>query len=105
MQSVGSRSEIPRHHFLKLLTKASQAVRSKLATAHPDYTHEIQHVVAEAASGIQAQAATESHDYLAARTLVDALHAAGRLAETEVEAFARAGKFEETTVALAILCP
>src|SRR5215475_9069983 len=86
-QSVGSRSEIPRHHFLKLLTKASQAVRHKLAAAHPDYTHEIQHVVAEAATGIQAQAANESRDYLAARTHVEALHAAGRLAESDIEAF------------------
>lgn len=103
-QSVGSRSEIPRHHFLKLLTKASQAVRHKLATAHPEHTQEIQHVVAEAASGIQAQAATESRNYLAARTHVESLHAGGRLAETDIEAFARAGKFEETTVALAILC-
>jgi uncharacterized protein (DUF2336 family) len=104
-QSIGSRSAIPRHHFLKLLTKASQAVRDKLATAHPEYSREIQHVVAEAASGIQAKAATESRNYLAARAHVESLHAAGRLAEADIEAFARAGKFEETTVALAILCP
>src|SRR5262249_60093815 len=29
-QSVGSRAEIPRDHFLRLLAKASQAVRAKL---------------------------------------------------------------------------
>ena len=42
--SVGSRSEIPRHHFLKLLTKASQAIRHKLETAHPQNVHDIKHV-------------------------------------------------------------
>jgi uncharacterized protein (DUF2336 family) len=103
-QFVGARSEIPRHHFLKLLTKASHAVRSKLAAIHPEYHREIQHVVAEAASGIQAQAAARSRDYLAARTMIESLRAAGRLGESDVEAFARAGKFEETTVALATLC-
>jgi len=103
-QFVGARSEIPRHHFLKLLTKASQAVRTKLAAIHPEHQHEIQHVVAEAASGIQAQAAAQSRDYLAARTMVESLRTAGRLGEADVETFARAGKFEETTVALATLC-
>ena len=34
-QSVGSRPEIPRQHFLKLLTTASKAVRIALEAAHP----------------------------------------------------------------------
>ncbi|MES1155914.1 MAG: DUF2336 domain-containing protein [Pseudorhodoplanes sp.] len=103
-QTVGSRPEIPRHHFLKLLSKASQAVRHKLETASPHHANEIKQVVAGAATGIQAKAAAESRNYVAACALVDSMQASGQLGEGAVEAFARAGKFEETVAALAILC-
>lgn len=103
-QSVGSRPEIPRQHFLKLLTTASKAVRLALEAAHPQNTSEIQHVVAEVATAIQAKAAAASRDYVAARAAVESLRAAGRLTENDIEAFARAGKFEETAAALAVMC-
>jgi uncharacterized protein (DUF2336 family) len=103
-QSVGSRPEIPRQYFLKLLTTASKAVRLALEAAHPQNASEIQHVVAEIATAIQAKAAAASRDYVAARALVESLRTSGRLAESDVEAFARAGKFEETAAALAVLC-
>jgi uncharacterized protein (DUF2336 family) len=102
-QSVGSRPEIPRQHFLKLLTTASKAVRLALEAAHPHNVTEIRHAVAEAATAIQARAAAASHDYAAARAKVESLQASGRLAESDVEAFAHAGKFEETAIALAML--
>ena len=38
------------------------------------------------------------------RALVGSLHAAGRLGEADIAAFAAANKFEETTAALAVLC-
>jgi len=103
-QSVGSRPEIPRRHFLKLLTTASKAVRLALEAAHPENTHVVKHVVAEVATAIQAKAAAASRDYAVAQALVESLQASGRLAESDVEAFARAGKFEETAAALAALC-
>jgi uncharacterized protein (DUF2336 family) len=102
-QSVGSRPEIPRHHFLKLLTKASQAVRQKLEAADPHNAQVIKHVVAEVATSIQAKVAAKSRDYAAARALVDSLWEARRLAENDVAEFARAGRFEETTAALAVM--
>ena len=102
--SVGSRSEIPRHHFLRLLTKASHDIRHKLETAHPQSAHEIKHVVAEVATAIQAKAAAASRDYVAARAFVESLRSLGQLSEKDVEGFARSGKFEMTTAALAILC-
>ena len=101
--SVGSRSEIPRHHFLKLLTKASHTIRLKLETANPQNAREIQTVVAEVATAIQSKAAAESRDYIAARAFVESLRALGQLNEGDVESFARAGKFEMVTVAIAIL--
>ena len=102
-QSVGSRPEIPRQHFVKLLTTASKAVRISLEAAHPQNTSEIQHVVAEVVTAIQAKAAAASRDFVKARALVESLQASGKLGEADVEAFARAGKFEETAVALASL--
>lgn len=103
-ESVGMREEIPRHHFLKLLTKASASVRQRLEAAHPQYAAEIHQVVAEAAATVQNRAAAASRNYAAVRTMIESLHAVGRLKEDDIERFARAGKFEETAVALAILC-
>ena len=103
-ESVGSRPEIPRRQFLKLLTKASRAVRQKLEAAHPEYRQDIQQVVGEVATEIQARGTGKSRDYLAAQAFIEALHKSGKLSERDVEAFARTSKFEETAVALAALC-
>ena len=102
-QSVGSRPEIPRRHFLKLLATASKAVRIALEAAHPQNASDVQHVVAEVATAIQAKAAAASRDYAAAQELVESLRATDRLTESNVEAFARAKKFEETAVTLAVM--
>lgn len=102
-RSVGSRPEIPRHHFLRLLSTASKAVRLALEAAHPEHADEVQEVVANIATAIQAKAAAGSRDYVAARMRVESLRAADQLSEHDVAAFARAGSFEETAVALAVL--
>jgi len=103
-QSVGSRPEIPRQHFLKLLTTASKAVRLALEAAHPQNASEVRNVVAEVATAIQAKAAAASRDYAAAQALVESLRTADRLTESDVETFARTRKFEETAAALAVMC-
>jgi uncharacterized protein (DUF2336 family) len=102
-RSVGTRPEISRQNFLKLLTTASKAVRIALEQAHPEIAGDVQNIVAEVAGAIQAKAATASRDYGAARTLVESLQASNRLSEADVEGFARAGKFEETAVALSVM--
>jgi uncharacterized protein (DUF2336 family) len=99
--SVGSRREIPRHHFLKLLNTASKAVRIALEGAHPEHADEIQHVVAKVATDIQTKAAAGSHDYAAARARIETLRLAGRLNKSHIAAFAQAGKFEDTAVVVA----
>ena len=103
-QSVGSRREISRQNFLKLLTGASKAVRMALQEAHPDMPADVRAAVAQAAAEVQARAAIASRDYSAARARIKALRETNRLSEIEVDEFARAGKFEETAVALAVLC-
>ena len=102
--TVGAREEIPRHQFLKLLTKASHAVRSKLEAAHPQYSEEIQRAVTQVATEMQTKTAgAQMHNYAAAQAAIGSLHASGRLTERNVEWFARAGKFEETVVALSLM--
>jgi uncharacterized protein (DUF2336 family) len=101
---IGLRRDIPRHHLLKLLAKASLTVRRKLEAADPLSSEAIRNAVAEATSAIQARTTVASRDYAAAQRQVESLRASGQLGERELEAFAKAGKFEETTVALAMLC-
>jgi uncharacterized protein (DUF2336 family) len=102
-RSVGSRREIPRHHFLKLLSTASKAVRLALEGAHPEHAGEIKQVVAKVATAIQEKAAATSRDYAAARVRVETLRASGELGESDVTRFAQAGSFEDTAVVLATL--
>jgi uncharacterized protein (DUF2336 family) len=102
-QSLGTRPEIPRQHFLKLLATASKTVRLTLEAAHPGKASEIQRVVTEVATAIQTKAAAVSRDFAEARAVVDALRASRGLSEADVETFAQTGKFEETAVVLANL--
>lgn len=102
--AVGSRPEIPRHHFLKVLAKASQLVQSRLKEANPQAIGDVKNVVSEVAERIQARVGANSRDYVAAHAAIEALKSSNQLGENAVEAFANAGKFEETTAALASLC-
>ena len=101
---VGLRPDIPRHHFMKLLSKASQAVRAKLEAANPQRSGDIRHAVAEIASRIQAKAGAHTRDYAAAMATVGALADANQLDAHAVEGFAKSRLFEETTAALSVLC-
>jgi uncharacterized protein (DUF2336 family) len=101
---VGSRPEIPPHLFLKLLAKASQAVRAKLEAVHPAARREVREVVAEVTGRIQAEALAGSSDYAAARTYIAALQRRGQLDERKLEAIAKLGRFEEIVTALSAMC-
>jgi uncharacterized protein (DUF2336 family) len=103
-ERVGVRDDIPRHHFLRLLSKASAVVRAKLEAANPQGPREIGRVVEKVAARIQARTVTLSRNYSAAQTLVESLRAAERLNDAQVQEFARSGQFEETVAALALLC-
>lgn len=100
---VGLRRDLPRHHLLRLLTKASETVRQKLEAADPLSSGAIRAAIAEAVSCVQARTTIISRDYAAAQAQIESLRAAGRLDEAAVAAFAAAGRFEETAVALAVL--
>jgi uncharacterized protein (DUF2336 family) len=100
---VGSRRDLPRQELLKLVERASAAVRQRLAAADPAAAGAIRDVVAEIDGSIRAATRRASTDYAAARGEVEALHRAGRLDEAQVYAFADARKFEETAVSLSLV--
>lgn len=102
-KTVGLRSEIPRQHFLKLLTTASKAVRMALEAAHPDLAGHVEDVVNRVATNIQTHASTSTRDYASARILVEDMRRSNNLSERDIETFARAGRFEEVAASLALL--
>ena len=101
---VGARRDLPRPHFLRLLQAASATVRARLAAENPGAGGAVETVLGEIVGGIRNEARRGSRDYAAARGQVAALWQAGRLGEAEVFGFARERKFEETAVALSLLC-
>ena len=98
---IGLRPDLPRHHYLKLVAKASLAVRRKLEAAHPELADDVSSVVQEAAQRIRAASMTRQTE--TARALVKSLHEDGRLTELQVATFAEQGKFDETNAGLAAL--
>ena len=100
---VGTRPEIPRHHFLKLLTVASQAVRMKLEDGNPQAAKEIHRVVREVANRARVQSIADSHEYSEARKVVAARCVDDKLCLSDLSEFASAGLFEETVVSLSML--
>jgi uncharacterized protein (DUF2336 family) len=100
-QRVGIRVDIPRRHFVNLLAKASDSVQKKLVAANPHAADHIRHVVADIEGKLKA---AQARDYTAARARVEALRRAGKLGESELHSFAKSEKFEETAIALSLLC-
>jgi uncharacterized protein (DUF2336 family) len=101
---VGARSDIPRPHFLVLLEKASNAVRTRLAAENPQASAAIEGVVAEVVGGIRTDACNSSPDFAAAQAAVERQNRLRRIGETEIYQYARDRKFEETAIALSLLC-
>jgi hypothetical protein len=101
---VGSRGDLPRQHFLSLLQQASAAVRKRLALENPHAAAALQNVLTEVVGGIQSETRKVSDAYGLAREEVMALRRAGHLGEGEVYRYAREGRFEQTVVALSLLC-
>ncbi len=101
---VGMRSDIPRPHFLVLLEKASSAVRARLAAENPQAGTAIEGVVAEVVGGIRNDARNASPDFAAAQAAVERQNRLRRIGEAEIYQYARDRKFEETAIALSLLC-
>ncbi len=100
---LGMRRSIPRHHYLKLIAKASDSVRARLAAANPQSEEDISTAVKEVAMNASNARGALNPETEAAHHLVKLLHADGRLDEDQIATFAEAGKFDETNAAIAML--
>jgi uncharacterized protein (DUF2336 family) len=101
---VGMRGDIPRQHFLMLLEKASSAVRARLAAENPQASTAINGVVAEVVGGMRDESRNASPAFAAAEAAVERQNRIRRIGEAEIYQYARDRKFEETAIALSILC-
>jgi uncharacterized protein (DUF2336 family) len=100
---VFSRKESPRQHLLRLFANASESVRARLKAADRAKADVIRDMVAKAAEQFQAETRRQSAENAAADAAVRSLYRYGGLSVTNLAEFARAGKFDETTIALSIL--
>jgi uncharacterized protein (DUF2336 family) len=101
---VGMRSDIPRPHFLMLLEKASSAVRARLAAENPQAATAIDGVMAEVVGGMRDEIRNSSPAFVAADAAVARQNRIRRIGESEIYQYARDRKFEETAIALSLLC-
>ncbi|WP_291858268.1 DUF2336 domain-containing protein [Bradyrhizobium sp.] len=100
---LGMRPTLPRHLYLKLIAKASAAVKQRLEAAHPKQAEDVPTAVREATRRARSAPVAITRETAIAHALVKSLYEDGRLDEFQVAAFAEAGKFDETNAALAAL--
>jgi len=100
---VGTRRDIPRHHFLKLLETASASVCARLAAAEPKLAEIVQETVTEVIDDINGEMRRHSTAHTKARFRIKRLSEWKELREVDVHAGARAQDFEKTVAALAAL--
>jgi hypothetical protein len=104
--SVGLRRDIPKEHFHALVSKASETVFKKLAAANPAAAAEVNRVLYDL-TGVSATSRAKPRskfDYSDAQQLFEAAQRSNQPLDVVVRDYAKAGKFEETVVALATLC-
>jgi uncharacterized protein (DUF2336 family) len=101
---VGMRGDIPRQHFLMLLEKASSAVRARLAAENPQASTAIDGVMAEVVGDMRDESRNSSPAFAAAEAAVARQNRVRRIGEAEIYQYARDRKFEETAIALSLLC-
>ena len=103
-EHLGMRKDIPRRLFQQLISKASEEVKTKLERERPDIGSQIQTVVTDVAGTIHAKFGPASKSYFAAKRIVGKLHQQNGLNEEKIFEFAYSLKFDETAVALSLLC-
>jgi uncharacterized protein (DUF2336 family) len=103
-EHLGMRKDIPRHLFQQLISKASDEVKGKLERERPEMGTQIKAVITDVTGAIHARFGPASKNYFAAKRMVAKLHQYGSLNEDQLFEFAHSLKFNETAVALSVLC-
>jgi uncharacterized protein (DUF2336 family) len=101
---VGMRGDIPRPQLLLLLEQASSAVRARLVAENPMAAAVIDEVVAEVTAEVRDEIREASPAVSQAADELERQNSVRRIGEPEILQYARAGKFEETVIALSIMC-
>lgn len=101
--AIGARTDLPRHHFLRLLQVASELVRRDLQAADPRNAGSIQKIVSQVARGIADETIATSDRYDDALLDTRQLHAAGKLGDPAILEFVKHGQIEHAVAALALL--
>jgi hypothetical protein len=103
-EHLGLRKDIPRHLFQQLISKASDEVKQKLERERPEMGGQIRAAVTDVTGTIHARFGPASKSYFSAKRIVGELHRYGGLNEDQIFEFAHSLKFNETAVALSLLC-
>jgi uncharacterized protein (DUF2336 family) len=103
-EQLGLRKDIPRHLFQQLISKASEEVKRKLERERSEMGSQIQAVVTDVTGMIHAKFGPASKSYFSAKRIVGKLHQYGELNEEKIFELAYSLKFDETAVALSLLC-
>jgi uncharacterized protein (DUF2336 family) len=101
---VGMRDDLPRQHFLLLLEKASSTVRARLIAENPRARTDIDHAVNDITDDIRDASRNGSPAFAAAEAAVFRQNRIRRIGEAEIHQYARERRFEETAIALSIMC-
>src|SRR5262249_24738276 len=100
---AGRRADVPPQLFARLLAEATATVKAKLmASLQPEAADEVTRTLDKVTRELQAQCL--GRDYGAALDRMKLVQADGRLDESIILESAKAGQFEETAAALALLC-
>jgi uncharacterized protein (DUF2336 family) len=100
---AGQRADMPPQLFAQLVAKATATVRAKLmASLRPETADEVARTLDKVTRELQAQC--PGRDYGEALSRMKVVQADGRLDESTILESAKAGQFEETAAALALLC-
>ena len=100
----GARKDIPRLQFQKLIARASDEVKTRLAAINPAAADAVCDVVVNVTGEMQAKFGPATRNYFAAKRQVGETHRRGELTEEALCGFVRARKIEEVVVALSLLC-
>jgi uncharacterized protein (DUF2336 family) len=100
---VGVRKDIPKEHLQSLIVRASEAVSRKLVAGNPAAAAEVDRVL-HGMTGNPREAKRAARDYKYAEGLVASIKTSGAAIEPIILQFAKAGRFEETVMALAHMC-
>jgi uncharacterized protein DUF2336 len=103
-ETLGQRTDIPRHIFQQLIAKASAEVKQKLESERPELASHIRTSVTDITGSIHATFGPASAQYFTAKKAVSSLHHQGNLGEARICAYAQQQKRDEAAIALSLLC-